>query len=661
MKKIMKLFLLLLISVSMVLQPITKTVKVSASEPGKSITILFTHDMHDNLLPAKALQDGKEINLGGYARLQSAINEQKAAEPQALLVDAGDFSMGTPFQTIYQSDAPELRMLGAMGYDVTTFGNHEYDYRPAGLSGSLRAALSSGEKLPQIVQSNVTFPTDKDGKMSDDVADLKKAMDEYGVKDYTVLERNGVKIGVFGLMGAEAASFAPKSGVVFTDEIKEAKRVVKILKEQEKVDMILCLSHSGTNADKSKSEDEILAKEVPDIDVIISGHTHTILNQPIIVGQTVIGSCGCNGENLGIIQMMQGNDGSWQLGNYKLEQISDSFTEDSVIAAKVADFKNLVQEKYFDNFGIKYDDIIAQSEIQFQTPEQIYATHADSTIGNLISDAYIYAVKQAEGDSYVPITAAVVPCGTIRGTIFPGEITIADAFNISSLGIGADGMPGYPLISVYLTGKELKTLCEVDASIAPIMGDAQLYLSGLNYTFNPHRLIFNKVTKAAIMNEDGSEQKIDDKKLYRIVAGLYSAQMLSVVGDKSFGLMSLVPKDKDGKPITNFEDYIIYEKQDGSSRELKEWYAIAQYLQSFERNDGVPQVPEYYKETHGRKVVDNNKNIIALVKNPNGIALTVYIAVPVVIVLITFLIVKLIKRIKRKRAKRREKKLQEKG
>lgn len=648
--KILKLSVLFVICIAISLQ-INLIPMVFGEDAGNSITILFTHDMHDNLLPFQTKENGKIVTLGGYARLQYAINEQKETDPEAILVDGGDFSMGTPFQTIYESDAPELRMLGALGYDVVTLGNHEFDYRPAGLTKSLEAAIASSERLPVIVQSNMVYPVDKDGNLTDTLSGLKKATEDYGVKDYTVIQKNGVVIGVFGLMGAEAASMAPMSEVTFSNEVAAAKRIVKILKEQEKVDLIICLSHSGTNPDKSSSEDEILAKKVPEINVIISGHTHTSLPKPIIIGNTIIGSAEDYGKYLGVMKLNKEN-GSWKLGNYDLVQINESLPEDNSIMEKVNTFKEIVQKDYFNKFSLGYDDVVAASPIQFDTPEEIYAKHEEATIGNLISDAYVYAVKNAEGDNYIPIAAAVVPCGTIRNTIFKGNITVADAFSISSLGIGADGLPGYPLISVYLTGKELRTICEVDASIAPIMPDAQLYISGINFTFNPHRLIFNKVEKAALITEGNKEEKIDDKKLYRVVCNLYSAQMLSVVGEKSFGLMSLVPKNADGSKITDYEANIIYDNRTGSKNELKEWYAVVQYLQSFDQVDGIPQVPTYYEKTQGRKVIDKSTNILTLVKSPNAISITVYIAVPVIIVLLVFLIVKIVKRLKRRKNRR---------
>jgi 2',3'-cyclic-nucleotide 2'-phosphodiesterase (5'-nucleotidase family) len=624
-------------------------VSVYAEEQKQNVTILFTHDMHDNLLPFRTKQNGSLVTVGGYARLYSAIKEQKLINPHALLVDGGDFSMGTPFQTIYQSDAPELRLLGQMGYDAVTLGNHEFDYRAAGLSGSLKAALQGGDPLPVIVQSNVTYPTDKDGTMTDSLQDLRNSMEAYGVKDYIVLERDGIKIGIFGLMGEEAASMAPKSEVVFEDKIIQAKRVVKKLKDQEQVDIILCLSHTGTKADKSISEDEILAKEVPEINVIISGHTHTKLAEPILIGSTIIASAENYGMYLGVIDITKSSNGNWEIGNYELIEINKERSENESIKQQIAGYKQLVQEKYFDRFHLKYDDIVALSDFSFQTPEEIFAVHSESTIGNLISDSYIYAVKKAEGDQYVPVDAAIVPCGTIRGTIMEGNLTVADAFSISSLGIGADGMPGYPLISVYLSGKELKTACEVDASITPLMGDAQLYMSGVNFTFNPNRLIFNKVIETSLVKPDGSKVEIEDTKLYRVVCNLYSAQMLSIVGDKSYGLMSIIPKTRNGEVITDFEEQIIYNISDGTNSELKEWYAVVQYLQSFDQIEGKAKIPDIYKEPQGRKIIENSYNIIDLLEKPNHISLTVYIVVPIFLILLVFLITKLTKRIRRRK------------
>ena len=568
-------------------------------EGGKSsITILFTHDLHDHYYPFQVEEEGEIKTLGGYARLYSVIKSEREKDPELLLVDAGDYSMGTLFQTIFSTDSPALRIMGKMGYDVTTFGNHEFDFRAEGLAESLMAAKKSKDPLPQIVASNIFFPEGEDGSLSTDLEKLKEAMMEYGVKDYTVIERKGIKIGVFGLMGKEADSNAPMAGVEFTDQIQAAKDMVSILKDEEKVDLIICLSHSGTKVDKSKSEDEILAKEVADIDIIISGHTHTTLDEPIIVGNTIIASAGQYGEKLGVLRVSKGQENRWQLEDYRLEPITHSIPMDEAISEEIEYYKSLVQEKYLSRFNLAFDEVLAYTPFNFTPLGQLGREHGEDTLGNLISDSYIYAVKKAEGDNYEPIAASVVPKGTIRGSFVKGYITVDDVFTVSSLGIGADKVSGYPLISVYLTGKELKTVAEVDASIAPIMSVAQLYLSGLNFTFNPNRLIFNKVTDVYLEGEDGSREEIEDDKLYRVVAGLYSAQMLSIVGDKSFGLLSIVPKTKDGVPIEDFEEHIIYD----NGHEIKEWLAIAEYLKSFDKEDGIPQMPDYYSQNREEKL-----------------------------------------------------------
>lgn len=604
------------------------------------VTILFTHDLHDNLLPFKTENNGKVEERGGYARLQTLIQQQREKDPQLLLMDGGDYSMGTLFQSIFSQEAPGLRLMGQMGYDVVTLGNHEFDFRPEGLASNLDAARNSKERLPQIVAGNISFPADSTVKTTSSLDTLKTAMQSSGVKEYTVLERKGYKIGVFGLIGQDAASNAPMAGVSFTDPLERARRIVDRLKNQEKVDMIICLSHSGTVQDSEESEDVNLAREVPEINVIISGHTHRTLNRPIKVGDTLICSAGEYGQNMGLLTLKKTGSG-WQQENYRLLHVNSRVAEDPVVKQRIDTFKTVVQKTYLDPMDLKFDGVLAESPFSFTPISKISDQHAEQPLANLISDAYIAAVKQAEGADYRTVDAAIVPNGTIRASLVKGSITVSDAFNVSSLGIGPDKKSGYPLISVYLTGRELKTACEVDASITPLMPAAQLYISGMTYTFNPHRLIFNKVTDAALLRPDGTREEIDDARLYRVAVGLYSAQMLSVVGEKSFGLLSVVPKTQDGTPITDFEAQII---RDNKNNEVKEWAALAKYIQSFAKVDSTAQIPSYYQKAQGLKLVDNNNGISEFLSHPNTIALVVYGIVALIVLLLILSIRFLIKR-----------------
>ncbi|EPR12179.1 bifunctional metallophosphatase/5'-nucleotidase [Ruminiclostridium papyrosolvens] len=619
--------------------------KTYADQEPREVKILFTHDMHDHLLPNKGEYNGSTVWTGGYSRLKTVIDEEKSGSKNIVLVDAGDYSMGDLFQSLYSTDAPELRIMGQMGYDVTTLGNHEFEFKDTGLTRHLYSAKNSSDKLPEIVSSNIVFPGGD--KMTKSSYELQQAMKAYGVKDYTILNRGGIRIGIFGLMGKDAEDCITTTEVSFDNVVESSKRVVKKLK-QEGVDLIICLSHSGTWEKASKSEDEILAKKVPDIDVIVSGHTHTLLKMPIIHGNAVIGSCGEYGNNLGVIELVQIPGERWSLKNYHLKHIDQSITEDSGISQSISKFKTIVQKEYLNYFDMQFDEVLCRSPFSFIATEQIGKKLQEDTLGNLISDGYIYSVKQAEGKDYEPVAVAIVPVGTMRGSFVEGDITVQDAFISSCLGIGPDGKSGYPLISVYLTGKELKNLCELDASISPMMSYAQLYMSGVDYTFNPNRMILNRVTEAHLQKPDGTQERIDDKKLYRVVSGLYNAQMLATVGPKSFGLLPVVPKTKEGKPIKDFDSYIIYSNSGGHTTELKEWLATARYLQSFPKTEGVPQIPYYYNTLQGRKIIDNTNSLSAILGNPNSIAVRLYLVVLAVVVVITAAIVIIVRLVRKK-------------
>lgn len=607
------------------------TAFAASPSPVYESTILFTHDTHDHFLPMPDEEGGE---YGGYTRLATLLKQEREAHPDALTLDAGDFSMGSLFQTIYATHAPELQALGAMGYDVTTLGNHEFDYRAQGLADMLNAAVDSGSPLPAIVQANYKPP-------ESDTASLE-AWERYGIQDYVILERGGISYGIFGLMGEEADSNAPMSGMEFEPTVEAAQRTVAAiqaeLEQSSNPSLIICLSHSGTDG-KGKGEDYELAKAVDGIDLIISGHTHTVLEEPIQVGNTLIVSAGEYTSYLGSLTLSWSEDGQKTIQDYRLIPVDETVAADPGMEQLTNRFQPLVESEYLAQYGLKFDQVLATTQFAFTPISQFATEQREDTLGNLISDSYIYAVQQAEGDDYVPVDFAVVASGVIRGSFAAGEITTSDAFNVSSLGSGADGTPGYPLISVWITGKELKDAFEVDASVTPIMSAAQLYGSGMTWTWNPHRIIFNKVNSCAQVLPDGTTVPLENDRLYRVVTGLYSGQMLGTVNSQSFGILTITPKDANGNVITNFEDHIIY-NPDGS--EVKEWYALASYLQSMGAVDARYSAPE------GRKVEERSWNPISLLKGLNlisGIALAVLL---VVILLVGLLIYRIVTRKRRR-------------
>nr|WP_325194742.1 5'-nucleotidase C-terminal domain-containing protein [uncultured Oscillibacter sp.] len=577
------------------------------------LTILFTHDTHDHFYPTS---DG----WGGYTRLATLLEEQREEAERAgrpvVTLDGGDFSMGSLFQTIYASDAPELRALGAMGYDVTTLGNHEFDYRQQGLAGMLRAAVDSGDPLPAIVQANYTTPADPDSGR-----DVAQALADYPVTDYVVLEREGwpgtagdktLRVAVFGVLGADADACAPMSGMEYEPIADAAKRVVAEIQENEQADYIVCLSHSGT--EDGRGEDYELAKAVDGIDVIISGHTHSTTPEPIRVNDTLIVSCGEYTRNLGVLTVSRGAGGKVELEAYALLPVDGSVRDDPEMTALAETFQTKVNGTYLADYGLDYDQVLADAAEDFTLEET----------GNLIGDAYIAAIRRLEGADYVPVDFAVAPSGVIRDCLRKGQVTTSQAFDILSLGSGADGTPAYPLVSVYLTGKDLKNAFEVDASISALMPAATLYGAGMRWTWNPHRMILDKVTDAARLLPEGGEDAIQDDRLYRVVADLYSGQMLGAVEAQSMGLLTVTPRDENGEPVTDLESRIV---RDAGGTELKAWYALASYLEE----QGTATPPE------SRKTEAASWNPAALLADPGAptlLALGALLLLAVLVVLI---------------------------
>ena len=604
----------------------------AAKTDGKQVTVLFTHDMHSHLEK--------------FPKIKTIYNRELAGNEATWLVDAGDFSMGTPYQTIYTMEASELRMMGRVGFDVTTLGNHEFDYRAKGITKMLNAALDSGERLPEITISNIDWDAmAADSKLKDDAQGFRAAADMFGFRDYTVIEKGGVRIAFFGIFGKESDSYAPESGTIFKDQIKTAQATVDEIKKNTDADFIVCLSHSGTNTDKSKSEDEILAKEVDGIDVIISGHSHTYMYEPVIIGNTLIGSCGQYNDNIGKITLTVGRSASE--AQYKLMALDDTVADDASILEANSGFRQLADEEYFSSYGCRWDLPLTHNDVSFTPIDTFGQKQGEDTLGNMIADSYIYGVMQAEGDEYETVDLAVAPFGVIRGSFEMGDITVADAFNALSLGTGRDGLAGYPLVSVYLTGKELKLVAEIDISISPLMLPARLYCSGLTYKYNEKRLILNRaydimLDRANMPGLDGAPEEIDDDRLYRVVADLYSAQMLAEVNSMSKGLLSLVPKDRDGNKITDYEERII---RGGDGKELKEWYALASYMNSFEGG----AVPQYYASRCGRKVGETGSSPAALLKSPNMYFWIITAVCTSFLAIIVFIIILIIRKVRKNR------------
>ncbi len=587
----------------------------------RTVSILFTHDLHSHILPhASVSDDGAVQDTGGFARLATAINRERSRRPSStIVVDAGDYSMGTLFHTLVMDRAVELRMLGLLGYDAGTFGNHDLDFRWDGVVRSLHAARSSGDRTIPLIASNMIIP-----RGTTALEQVREAFAAYGVTDHIILQRNGLRIGIFALLGKDAARDCPSlDGVIVEDAVTTAGRLVSLLRDTERVDLVVCLSHSGTSPDRPHSEDVHLAEQVPGIDVIVSGHTHRTFTAPMRIGTTSIVSAGPNCANLGVLDLSVSAGGATVSG-YRLVPLDASIPDDAAIAERAARFVTEIDSVYLRRFGLAFRQVIARSPFGFETVAYGYANVGELRLGDLITDAFAHAVRSVEGPGVRPVDVVIQPLGMIRHSIGAGPITVDDAFQVLSLGRGPDGEPGYPLVTPYVRGEDLLTILEVGPTLASVKGDVHLQFKGVRFAFNPHRLPLNRVTRAELVGDDGGVREIHPDSLYRVCVDHYTAVMIGSLSDLSYGVVRVTPRKADGSPLTDLHDVMVdADASAPGTQELKEWLALVQYLRSFPpaAETGIPEIPVRYKELRGWYAAEPSWNPVGILRAPNGFAL----------------------------------------
>jgi 5'-nucleotidase len=260
----------------------------------KKITILHTNDVHSHIDPFPA-DDPRNPNMGGVATRASLIENIRKESPNLLLLDAGDIFQGTPYFNYYGGEL-EFKLMSIMQYDASTIGNHDFDNGVEGLYAQMPHAKF------EFLSANYDF---------------KNTIMDGLVKPYKIFNKNGVKVGVFGI-GIELDGLVDKKmykETVYKNPVEASEDMVRILKKEQKCDLIICLSHLGY--DYRNAPDKIcdlrLAALTQDIDLIIGGHTHTFLEKPTVtknlVGEDVlVNQVGCFGINLGRVDFFFDNN-----------------------------------------------------------------------------------------------------------------------------------------------------------------------------------------------------------------------------------------------------------------------------------------------------------------------------------------------------------------
>ncbi|MCF6242716.1 MAG: bifunctional metallophosphatase/5'-nucleotidase [Bacteroidales bacterium] len=562
----------------------------------QKLVILHTNDMHSKLtgfgpeLAYTPMSVNDDDTRGGFARLASLFNQEKQKYPNAtLIVDAGDFLMGTIFHADEQNEGFQLRLMKKMGYDFVTLGNHEFDFSPAALAKIINSSRDKGE-IPQIVASNLTFSSESS---ADD--GLEKLFNEKAIVKYSIIEKNGLKIGIIGIVGKDADEVAPNAKPVrFDNQIKTVKKLADELKNKQNVDLLICLSHSGFYPDNKggyEGEDLKLAAKVKNLDVIISGHTHVKTEKAIRVNNTIIVQTGAYVRNMGRLELDIENK-KIKSFDFHLIPVDDKISGNNEINDLINDYKKIVSDKYFKPLGLTYEKPVAETD--FTVKRNSLKDKSVGTMGQFVADAIKYYVdKHSEN-----VDLAIVASGTIREEILPGQITAPDIFRISPLGSGKDDVPGYALSKIYISGKEVKKLMEVIVMAQHPGDDSYINFSGMSIDADKDKMMLHKVQKVYFKGKELDISK-DNKKLYSIAASSYLLQFIGRIKKISHGLIKIVPKDKNGNPITDMSKQIIdFDTQKKGIQEGKTWIALIEYIESFKdtNGNGLPEIPEKYKK-----------------------------------------------------------------
>jgi 5'-nucleotidase / UDP-sugar diphosphatase len=582
------------------------------------LIILHTGDLHSHLQGFAPEADytpavtGNDTTVGGFARLAAAIGAHKmaaaAASTDVLLLDAGDFMMGTAFELLGTSEAAELTMMRAVGYDAATLGNHEFDWTPTGLAGILAAAAKRATPMLPLVASNMRF---SDTMPGDDALAMFKDPGPIRTK-YVKTMPSGLKVGFFGLLGKQAQSFAPSaSPLTFEDPAVTAAASVADLRNNDKVDLVVALSHSGISSN-GMGEDRNLAAAVPGIDVIVSGHTHDKLMTPVTVGKTLIVAAGSYGAHLGRLELEVQKAGSMVVSvrssAYTLQAIDDTIKGDATTQAGIDAFIAGLDTVLTAN-GLGYKKVLARTAFDLNT-----AAFAESNLGDLITDAYLNVTRAL--DPAKPPVLAVEANGSIRADVkkgTTGDIQFADLFRVNPLGIGPDAKPGYPLVTYYLSGKDIKAGLEVAAgSLAPTLPQLAdnayfLQLAGAEADYAPAGQVFNRVRAVRLVPAGGGAPVAIDlantTTCYKVVTSIYLAGLFSLVSTVSNNALAVEAKQEDCvTKITDIRTRIVdADPVAADVQELKAYQALIKYVTSLPPAGGTtPAVPASYMQQQNR-------------------------------------------------------------
>jgi 5'-nucleotidase / UDP-sugar diphosphatase len=640
----------------------------------KHITIIGTSDIHSHLMGVGPASDytpldtsDNDITTSGLARIAAVIggiqDAKDASGVPTVLIDSGDFLMGDMVDLLSGEAPPVFHFFQHMGYDSVTLGNHDFDWTPAGAAVIINAARSAFFKFDiPIVSSNIQF--DANDASDDAVAAL---VDDGTIVRYVIrVIDDDFSVGIMGKLGIEADSNVPQAAPItwwHDDPTSDAtgfdqtQALVDEMREVGGAQMVIHASHQGINAN-GVGEDRDVAAGVDGIDVIFSGHRHQILEHPdhkITVGNTLILSTGKKGEYVSQLDVtFNVTEAVIVDATAYLHTIDDTVEGDPTMAAMMDTYiTNLDEAVLLPLFGMSYSATpIATMDFDLthidfyslptgqiiETPSGLLVADAmrtvmNTVIGQAVAGGILTAIPTYDAS---PILFAVAETGAVRDPVYRSStdaVSAADAFRLFPLGIGPDMLPGYPMLSFYITKAELKIL--LNMNVESLKGNVpfEYYLqpSGLRYIWDDAGDQFDKVrgvyicavedaftSKDCLLSGDYIMDLTNDSTatddMIRVAVDYYVALLLPQARNALGSNLVMDPKYKDGTLIDMNDPVEVASLRfdanpGGDFTELKVWVALLKFIEGFsddwkeidlapgvtlnymEPTDGIPSIP----------------------------------------------------------------------
>lgn len=440
------------------------------------LTIMHTNDTH--------------AHVEGYPRLVTAVNELRAEKANSLLVDAGDVFSGTLYFRQYLGQA-DLHFMNELGFDAMTLGNHEFDKDSKTLADFIKKM-----DFP-MVSSNVTVTGDKDLEPLFK-NEIGQPGDGGNVYPAMIKEVDGEKVGIYGLTTPDTQFISnPGENIVFEDAVEKSKATIKMLKDKG-VNKIIVLSHLGY------SNDLELAEEVDGLDIIVGGHSHTVLDEPVVIEKeepTLIVQAGEYLNLLGLLDVTF--DGEGVVTSHDGEVLDlESYEEDADALAKVEEFKAPLDDMK--------KEVVGNTKVALDG-ERTDVRRKETNLGNLIADGMV-----AKANEFVETHIGLQNGGGIRASIDAGEITLGEVLTT---------MPfGNNLVTLDLTGQEIMDALE--HSVARVEGEDApgefLQVSGINFKYDVSKPAGERVWSVEVKTDNGFEE-IDSDMMYSVATNAFTA------------------------------------------------------------------------------------------------------------------------------------------